>query len=353
MRNSMLDLWTTVWGKKAQAYLDVMLPSLLQPGNIPAARDRIHSYTFYTNEETRETIQKSKPYAKLASLVEVVWLPLQKGEWEVNSNTLHQMKQSADEGHYMAVCSPDDIVGDESLLNLIKICQVGFNPILYPLPRVRPAAYPVLKAQLKRGTVSNRELVSLTLKYLFHKHSRYPIFPAGGHWEVWHPTPTPILKPDQQIVEIFSTNWGANWGYDNCLPYMMIEMGYPWCLIPHSDIYFHVEIGGSSIGPNGLPINSPCCTWMIDKARAEVLFFSPHRYPNEHLRTIWKGNSPPASDKYRTVEVTTEKVDGRICIPEGIGELTLPISREKEDEIILLYPSTAIVPRRRRQKGAR
>lgn len=285
----MLDLWTTIWGKKAKAYVDVMLPSLLQPGNIPATKSHIHTYTFYSSEEAKATIQRSKPYAELASLVEVVWLPLQKGEWEVNSNTLHQMKRSADEGHYMMVCSPDDIVGNESLSNLINFCDGGFNPILYPLPRVRQGAYRVLKDLLRKSPVSNRKLVSLTMKYLFHKHSRYPIFPAGDHWEVWHPTPTPILKPDRKIVDIFSTNWGANWGYDNCLPYIMIEEGYPWCLIPHSDIYFHIEIGGSSIGPNGLPINSPCCTWMIDKARATVLFFSPHRYPNEQLRTVWKG----------------------------------------------------------------
>lgn len=285
----MLDFWTTVWGKKAKAYVDVMLPSLLQPGNIPAAHTYIHTYTFYTNEETRAQIEKSPHYAALEDLVEVVWEPLQKGEWEVNSNTLHQMRRSASEGHYMAVCSPDDIVGNESISNLINLCQEGFNPILYPLPRVRQGAYHVFKALLRKGTVSNRELVSLTLKYLYKELSRYPIFPAGDHYDVWHPTPTPILCPDEDIVDIFSSNWGANWGYDNCLPYIMIEKGYPWLLIPHSDIYFHIEIGESSIGPNGLPINSPCCSWMIGKAGATVLFFSPNKYPTEHLRTIWKG----------------------------------------------------------------
>ena len=55
----MLDLWTTVWGKKAQAYLDLMLPSLLQPGNLPAMRECVHTYTFYTNAEAREMIEKS------------------------------------------------------------------------------------------------------------------------------------------------------------------------------------------------------------------------------------------------------------------------------------------------------
>jgi hypothetical protein len=285
----MLDLWTTVWGKKAKAFCDIMLPSLLQPGNIPAIREYVHTYTFYTNEETMNQLKKSPRFQELESLVDVVWMALQKGEWEVNSNTLNQMERSAEEGHYMVVCSPDDVVGDGSLINLVPICQYGANPILYHLPRTRPNSYKTFKTLLENGTISNRELVSLTLKHIYTKHSRYPIFPEGDHYNVWHPTPTPIIKPDQRVVEMFSSNWGKNWGYDNCLPYMMIEEDYPWLLIPHSDVYFHIEIGQSSVGPEGIPMNSPCCTWMMDKARATVLFFSPHKYPNEHLRTIWKG----------------------------------------------------------------
>lgn len=298
----MLDLWTTVWGKKVEAYLDIMLPSLLQPGNIPAAREHIHTYTFYTSAEAE--LRESPLVSKLMELVEVVWLPLQKGEWEVNSNTLHQMRRSADEGHYMYVCSPDDVVGNESLKNIIPLCDGKIALIEYHLPRVRKGAYQVFKTLLKKKEITNRQLVSLTLKYLWREVSRYPIFPNGGHYDVWHPTPTPIILPDQQIVDIFATNWGKNWGYDNCLPYIMIENGYPWMLIPHSDIYFHIEVGVSSLGPEGVPMNSPCCTWMINKARATVHFFSPHRYPNQHLSTIWQPDekAPPPWIKKASIE---------------------------------------------------
>lgn len=287
----MLDLWTTVWGKKAQSYLDLMLPSLLQPGNIPAAREHIHTYTFYTNDDTKQKIERSHLYRELRSLVQVIWEPLQKGEWEVNSNTLHQMRKSADDGHYMMVCSPEDVVGNQSLLNLIGIIRAGFNPILYHLPRTRNSSYRHMRAILRKGPISNRELVSFTLKYLYRKVSHYPIFPheSGEYLEVWHPTPTPILRPDDDIVALFETNWGKNWGYDNCLPYIMIERGYPWHLIPHSDVYFHIEIGGwSELGPSGVPMNYPCCTWQIVKANACVQFFKPNNYPNENLRTIWQ-----------------------------------------------------------------
>lgn len=284
----MLDLWTTLWGNKVIAYLDIMLPSLLQPGNIPAARAYIHTYTFYTNDETRARIEESPRYAELKSLVEVVWEPLQKGEWEVTSNTVHRMMRSADEGHYMYVCSPDDIVGNESLKNLVPLCDGKMALIEYHLPRVRKSAYDVLKSLLMRGTISNRHLVSLTLTHLWRTVSRYPIIPNGDHYDVWHPTPTPIILPDRHIAELFATNWGKNWGYDNCLPYIMIEEGYPWMLIPHSDIYFHIEVGVSSSGPGGVPMNSPCCTWKIEKAMATVHFFTPHRYPNKGLGTIWQ-----------------------------------------------------------------
>jgi len=312
----MLDLWTTVWGKKVQAYLDIMLPSLLQPGNLPAVREHIHTYTFYTSAEAE--LRESPLVKKLMELVDVVWLPLQKGEWEVNSNTLHQMQRSANEGHYMAVCSPDDVIGDGSLSNVIPLCNGELALIEYQLPRTTKESYQVFKSLLKKGAITNRELVSLTLKYLYKQVSHYPIFPNGDHYEVWHPTPTPILRPDKNLVEIFAGNWGKNWGYDNCLPYIMIERGYPWYLIPHSDIYFHIEVGVSSNGPEGIPMNSPCCTWMIDKARATVLYFSPHRYPNEHLRTIWQ-----------PVE-----------------------SSRNEDGVTLALPSTALVPRKRKSKRA-
>jgi hypothetical protein len=292
----MLNLWTTVWGSKAQAYLDLMLPSLLQPGNLPSIKECVNRYTFYVNDEAIQIIEYSELFHKLQSLVPVVIEPLQSGEWEVTSNTLHQMRLSAEEGQYMMVCSPEDVIGNGSLMHLVKMIDQRYNPILYHLPRTRDSSYEKMVRKLAKGPITNRELVSFTLKNLYWKVSKYPLFyQKDGTVKAWHPSPTPILKPDQAIVDLWATNWGKNWGFDNCLPYMMIEREYPWYLVPDSDLFFQIEVGGwVNFGPSGVPMNSPCCTWNMVKSHKGVKFFRPDgqgqfgAWDPDKLYTIWR-----------------------------------------------------------------
>jgi len=282
----MLDLFTVIWGTEmTRSYLNVTIPSLLQPDNIPKARGLMGSYTIYSDDETREAIRQSPLYSKLLDWIEVHHWPLQKGKQEVNSNILCQLRQSAKDKHYVLVISPDWALGNGSLFNMAELCAKGeHNPILYGFPRVTEAGYQVLRELFKQVvSVSNRELVSLAMKHI--EQRTYNVGVAMEHWilsnNTWivgHNVPTPCLLPNDEIIEIFSTNTTLNSGFDHAMPYILVEKKYPWYMIPHSDIYYQVERGRHLITE---AVIDPA-RWRTDKALAGLHFFNK-------LEQIWQG----------------------------------------------------------------
>jgi len=245
----MLDLFTIIWGEEMiESYLEVTLPSLMQPNNIPRARELLHSYNFYASNEAMKTISESRLYSQLSQMIEVNWFPLQKGEWETTSDTLHQMKLSASEGHYMLIMPPDNAVGNGSILNMARLCRTK-NLVLFGFPRVNEDGWRVIQSLFKQGqVVSNRKLVTIAMKHL--EQATYPVEPnvvrwivQGNSWRVRHNVPTPCILPDEWVIETFSTNPTLNSGYDHTLPYLMVQHGYPWYLIRDSDEFFVVERG--------------------------------------------------------------------------------------------------------------
>lgn len=281
----MLDLFTVIWGAMVESYLDMTLPSLLQMDNIPKARHLLGSYTIYTDDETGKAIKQSWVYRQLIYWIDVRLLPLQKGTQEVNSNILCQMRQSAAEKHYMLVISPDWALGNGSLFNMAELCAKGeHNPILYGFPRVTEDGYQALRNIFnRRKPVSNRELVSLAMEYV--EQRTYKVGVAMEHWilsnNTWivgHNVPTPCLRPNDEIIEIFSTNTTLNSGFDHAMPYILVEKGYPWQMIPHSDIYFQVERGRHLITE---AVIDPA-RWHTDKALQGLRFF-------DKIEQIWQG----------------------------------------------------------------
>lgn len=281
-----IDLFTVIWGPEmTRSFLDITVPSLLQPENIPAAREGIGSYTIYTDEETKAAISQSELYWQLCHQIEVIWEPLQKGKWEVNSNILRQMEKTAARENYMLVMSPDWALGNGSLRNMAELCAKGeHNPILYGFPRVTEGGYEALKAKFREGKpISNRQLVSLAMKHI--EQMTYMVGVAmerwilsNNTWIVAHNVPTPCLLPNQEIIEIFSTNETLNSGYDHAMPYILVEKGYPWHFINHSDIYFLVERGKHIIQEKGIDMSR----WQTDKALKGLRFF-------DQQRQTWQG----------------------------------------------------------------
>jgi len=256
----MLDLYTVIWGRMINSFLEVTLPSLMQPGNIPGAKDLLGSYNFYASPNAKNKIEQSELYSQLDQIVEVRWFPMQKGPWETTSNTLFQMKLSAKEGRYMLIMAPDNAIGNDSITNMAKLCNGEYNPILFGFPRVDDHGWDELrKLYDKQIIVSNRKLVSLAMKYI--GEIAYPIkymiasrIIHHNTWIVRHNVPTLCLLPDKKTIDLFATNPTKNAGFDHVIPFSMVKLGYPWHFIKHSDIYFQVERGRhllqEGIGPD-------------------------------------------------------------------------------------------------------
>lgn len=252
----MLDIATVIWGKSIDLFLGGALPSVIQPGNIPAAKGLLHSYNFYASDEAKERITQNELYAELCQQIKVNWFPLQKGEWEITRNMLYQMKIGVEEGHYSLTVGPDIIVGNGSIFNIANLCNGKNNPILYGFPRVSDEGYEILTSLLKeRKVLSNRELVSIAMRYI--EQDCYPTEKKDNHWVVRHCTPTICLLPDNKILSICATCPNKYGGFDHSIPYTMITKGYPWYLVKHSDIYFQVERGEHLVSDNtSIPWNS-------------------------------------------------------------------------------------------------
>ena len=282
----MLDLFTVVWGKMGDSFLEGTLPSLLQPGNIPASKGQLGTYSIYTNPLSRAEIEASPHYAALSAHVTVEWEDLQKGVWEVNSNVLAQLKKSLTRGNFVLVVSPDWAIGDGSVKNLATLCAKGdHNPILYGFPRLTELGWRFLVEAYRTGErVTNRQLVTLAMKHLDQATYRLEVavfderIVHNNALFVYHNVPTPCLRPDPFIVEAFAANPTLNSGFDHALPFILVEKGYPWLFIDQSDTYFQVERGRHLITEQVQDEGN----WMLVKAMKGLEFFGGQK-------ALWQG----------------------------------------------------------------
>jgi len=278
----MLDLFTVVWGKAPpfrgldRFFVDITLPSLMQPNNILAAAQFISSYNIYADAQSEGTIRQHPLFDKLCSKVPVTFIPLQKGVGDVNSNILYQMGLSAAKGNHMLTVAPDSVIGDGSVLNMARLCAEGkFDVILFGYPKIPVTAFAEIKAALSTGSLSNRRLVAIVLRHTAPEpissstactaiESRRPL-----EAEMCHRQPTPCPRPDGRIIEFFSSNFTPNQGYDHVLPMWMIDNGYTWYYIDDSDTFFTGDEAEAWRGGSG--------PWRLDLLSREDQFFSNHR----------------------------------------------------------------------------
>ena len=276
--NPNLDLFTVIWGEMVESFTEITLPSLL-----PDISSFSGIYTIYSDEETTAKLRANPIVCRMEQLIIVKYEPLQNGH-NVNANILHQMQKCMATDHYMLVISPDWALGRGSLFNMIELCRERkHNPILYGFPRINEDGYQILRAMfLENKTVTSRQLVRMAMKYAEQK--TYTVGVAmenfiinNDTWIVSHNVPTPCIKPDQFIIDTFATNKTLNSGYDHSLPYILIENGYPWHMVDHSDIYFQVERGRHLIGEQVYDHEN----WKLDKALKGLRFF-------EGQKQIWR-----------------------------------------------------------------
>ena len=241
-RSGMLDLVTFIWGKETiEDYMEMALPSLLWTANIPSTQRSIGEYSIYASPGAYSAIHFSDLGRELEGLVKVNWRRLIKGEGETTSNLLNQLSRSLQRGNHIKICAPDEVVGNGSLLNLAQLCE-GYSLIVYGFPRITEQGWEILRTRVKAGEILfNKDLVAFAMEHI--EQETYPIIKRENEWLVSHNCPTPIVLPDKWMVDIFATNPTINSGFDHCLPYMLMEKGYPWKMIKHSETYFQVERG--------------------------------------------------------------------------------------------------------------
>jgi len=276
----MLDLFTIVWDKAdrhrglAHLYCDATLPSLMQPGNLPEANSLVGSYSIYADDRSKEIITQSDYYREMEKLVSVSLLPLQNGVGDVNSNVMKQMEYSILQGNYMLIISPDWIIGNGSILNLSNICAEGkYQLILFGFPKIDPKVFRKIGARLRLGeTLTNRELVSIGMAY--GSEAMDVLYREGNRWIVSFRIPTPCLKPDKRVLDFFTTCTSPHQGYDHSLPMWMIEQGYSWQMIGHSDIFFLVE--------EAEPWRGSSNDWGLDLLSRADQFF-------RNYQQVWRG----------------------------------------------------------------
>lgn len=299
----MLNLCTVVWEKSGrfrgddERFRDVGLPSLMQPDNIPAAAKLglIGSYNFFATPYARDVISQSKAYHRLEQIVPVTWYPLQKSTdktevirtiGEVTSSLLYQMKLSAQKGSYMFHFNADYVIGNKSILNVAQLCAEGkYAAILRGVPRIAPSAFDEIKLRLQAGEIiSNRKLVSIHMRHRGEKSKAEETAPGSNKWlrstEAGIVIPNIILRPDEKIIEFWSTNCTPNFGWDHVLPIWMIDHGYSWCYIDHSDVFFAGDIALAWLGFSK--------EWHFDDLKRAVAFFRKHC--QEHPIT-WQGET--------------------------------------------------------------
>ena len=226
---------TVVWGKMVDWHIDYQMPSLLQPGNLPALKDA--NYFIYTDEPERI----SAFVAKNINHLKVQVLPLTGGRGNVNACYKDCARRI--QGH-LAVIAPDSIFGDGSLKNLEAMCE-KYDLVLFSFPRCEIGVVKEILALLKQNkTVSNAQLVALAMPHL-HREAAPPTLHlkriAGNEWRVQHLGPTPIIRINETSLALLNSIPTNNGLLDHCVPFLCIEAGMSYHYVQSSDEVFLVE----------------------------------------------------------------------------------------------------------------
>lgn len=235
----MFNVHTPVWGDGGQPFLDVALPCLIN--NFQKCPQEIHVYTIYSTDGCRRLIEDSPGYKALVQLVPVEWQPLPKGEWEMTSVILQQFERGMREGCYVMHLTASGCLGDDCIANLAKLAAAGHNPILYSDMKISPKGWEEVREYIRvHGNLPNRTLVSIGMKHLLR--AAYTVEAINDQqWKAVLRVFTMALLPDQGVIDLWATNPTRGSGYDHVMPYWMVSQGYPFYIVPHSDIYLSVD----------------------------------------------------------------------------------------------------------------
>lgn len=192
---------TSVWGTDyVELFLDVTLPSLLAPGNLPSLTSLESSlYEIYTTELDRSRIESSPVYQALCSLMATVIRVMEhqnENKYIASSDCYREsLARAAHDGKALLFLIPDMVLADGSLRSIAAIMASGKRVALNTgLRLVKETAVPILLESYRSGTsltIQPRQLVSLALDHLHYISTIHlydgdtPEFhPAGFYWKI-------------------------------------------------------------------------------------------------------------------------------------------------------------------------
>jgi len=194
-----------VWGREyTQIFIELMLPTLLAPGNIPALpHPERHVFQIYTTPADRAVIEASPIHARLKQHIRVAFHRVrshpEKGgnAYAIQSDCYRRAIREADAADQaMVFLTPDSVMADGSLRNLARIAGTGVRAVLGVGVRLVKETVSEALLQYHRGddgviAIGPRELVRLALpnihpiaKAHFYHDEGYGLFLSNLYWRI-------------------------------------------------------------------------------------------------------------------------------------------------------------------------
>lgn len=171
-----LHFVTPVWGREyTRVFLEVTLPTLLAPGNIPSVPNLAECvYRIYTTPEDEEVIRGSAAYAKLSALVRVdfVHIPqLDENKYVASSDCYREgLMAAARAGAAVFTAVPDVVFADGGIASVARLLRAGKRAVfVMGLRAVKDSLVPELMSRWERQqaiVIQPRELASLLTRHL-------------------------------------------------------------------------------------------------------------------------------------------------------------------------------------------
>ncbi len=168
-----------VWGEQfCELLLDVCLPSLLSPHNLPVFPYRDNSvFVIYTDSRSRPTIEQSESFAQLSQFMKVRVILLDqylKGDAFETFQICHRQAIVEAMAEDAAICflAPDTVWSDGSLRQMAARTASGARAIMIPGLRLTRESFIPAMAEVRRasgnGTISlsGRALTRIALRHL-------------------------------------------------------------------------------------------------------------------------------------------------------------------------------------------
>lgn len=199
-------LVTVVWGSDfTDIFLNLVLPSLLSPGNLPVFQEMKQSvYKIYTTAKDAEVIAKSKKYKLLTEIINTKIKVFRFPRYPVGRYQYltfcqkHALIEAYKQDCAFVYLTPDNIYANGSFTNLLKIVATGKRVVMEPSFTVTAEKFiPVAKKKLfsieenGRVSIDSRRLIKIAISYLhpiekalFWKSTDFSGWPALLYWSV-------------------------------------------------------------------------------------------------------------------------------------------------------------------------